>query len=294
MRKKDEDATTGIDVPLKKLIPIRKRRVGERGYNKLRANIQTVGIIDPLLTCRDGGSYYILDGYVRFCILEELGMETAPCIVIGKRDFYTPNRQVNHLSRFEEGRMLQKALESLSEEEIAAAFGLKSLTRKKPVLPKDTHPDVLAAIATKKLTMTCAKELGFVTPDRQAHIIESMAISGDYSLAFARSQIVNTPKMKQVIRKGRISPWERSMKKQNDLVERFQEANRHSSFYQDLYKTYVQDLIKLVIYVRELINNPQMRTWLEQNYPKNLSLLDDIIAEDLPMRKGKTVLDESA
>ena len=293
MGKESDPATVGADVPLINLVPIRKRKVGQRGYNKLRANIQTVGIIDPLLTCQDGDTYYILDGYVRFRILDELGVECAPCLVIAKRDFYTPNHQVNHLSRFEEGRMLQKALESLSEDEIATAFGLKALTKKKPLLPKDTHPNVLTAIADRKMTWTCAKELTFVTPDRQAYIIELMDASGDYSIAFARSQIIKTPKAKQVKRRGRITPWERSMKRQNDLVERYQEADRHISFYKDLYQTYVQDLIKLVIFIRELITHPKMRSWLEEHYPKELSLLNDIVADDLPTRRGK-VLGESA
>ena len=281
--KKEQSITVGVDVPLDRLVPVRKRAVSSRGRNKLKANIQSVGIIDPLLTCRDGDKYYILDGYIRFQILAELGVAEAPCLVIGKKDFYTPNRQVNHLSRFEEGRMLRKALESLSESEFAAAFGLQSLKKKKTALPRGTHPDVLRAVDEKRITLACAKELTFVAPERQGAIIELMNASGDFGTAFARSQILNTPKSMQVKKSRGKSPWVRAMSGQKDLADRLQEIGRHYSFYRELYQTYIQDLLKMVIYVRELLGNPLIKKWLRSNCPKNYELLRAIISDDLAM-----------
>ena len=279
--KKDQPLTVGVDVPLDRLVPIRKRVVSPRGRSKLKANIRSVGIIDPLLTCRDGDKYYILDGYIRFQILAELGVGEAPCLVIGKKDFYTPNRQVNHLSRFEESRMLHKALESLSESEIAEAFGLQSLKRKKAALPRDTHPDVLRAVGEKLITLACAKELTFVVPERQGAILEFMSVSGDYGISVARSQILNTPKSMQVKKRRGKSPWERAMGGQKDLADRLQEVGRHYSFYRELYQTYIQDLLKMVIYVRELLGNPLIKKWLQTNCLKNYELLRAIISDDL-------------
>jgi hypothetical protein len=56
--------------------------------------------------CQEGDEYFILDGYIRYTALLELGIEAAPCLVIPSRDLYTPNRQVNQLSAKQEVHLL--------------------------------------------------------------------------------------------------------------------------------------------------------------------------------------------
>jgi len=87
----------GMDVPIVKLTPIRKRTVSPKSYAKLVANIKAVGLIDPLCVCKEGDDYFILDGYLRYTALVEMGVDTVPCLVLPSRDLYTPNRKVNHL-----------------------------------------------------------------------------------------------------------------------------------------------------------------------------------------------------
>jgi len=132
---------TGMDVPIIKLTPLRKRKVSKKNYNKLLANLKTVGLIEPLCVCKEGDQFLILDGYIRYTALLELGIETVPCLVLGSRDLYTPNRQVNHLSPREEARMLRKALEKLDEESIARAFGMEFVgTHLNSALYRNLHP----------------------------------------------------------------------------------------------------------------------------------------------------------
>ncbi|MBS3821804.1 MAG: ParB-like nuclease domain-containing protein, partial [Phycisphaerae bacterium] len=97
----------GIDVPIVKLTPLRKRKVSKKNYNTLMANLKAVGLIEPLCVCQEGEQYFILDGYIRYTALLELGVETVPCLVLPSRDLYTPNRQVNHLSPQQEVGMLR-------------------------------------------------------------------------------------------------------------------------------------------------------------------------------------------
>ena len=123
----------GADVPIVKLTPLRKRTISKKNYNKLVANIKAVGLIEPLCVCQEGDQYFILDGYIRYTALLELGIESAPCLVLASRDLYTPNRQVNHLSPKEEVRMLRKALEKLDEATITQAFGVESLKSAEPL-----------------------------------------------------------------------------------------------------------------------------------------------------------------
>lgn len=117
----------GIDVPIVNLIPLRRRKVSERDYKKLMANIKAVGLIEPLCICQESDKYYILDGFVRYTILVEFGVESVPCLVLDSRDLYTPNRQVNHLSPRQQIKLLRDALERLDEQTVANAFGMDSL-----------------------------------------------------------------------------------------------------------------------------------------------------------------------
>jgi ParB family transcriptional regulator, chromosome partitioning protein len=165
---------TGADVPIVQLTPLRTRTIHKKNYNKLLANIKTVGLIEPLCVCQEGKQYFILDGYIRYTVFLELGIDTVPCLVLPSRDLYTPNRQVNHLSPREENRMLRKALEKLDERTIAQAFGVESLeSRLKTSIYRELHPQVAAELESNHLTQAIARELAFVQPKRQLEIVAS-------------------------------------------------------------------------------------------------------------------------
>ena len=40
-------------IPIVQLIPVRKRKVSAKGFAKLKANIEAIGLIDPLCVCQD-------------------------------------------------------------------------------------------------------------------------------------------------------------------------------------------------------------------------------------------------
>lgn len=285
------DVPEGIDLPLVSIIPVRKRTVTKRGYEKLKANIQALGLIDPLCVCRDGSKYYLLDGYVRFQILLELGVEEAPCLVLDRRDFYTPNRQVANLSRNEEGKMIQRALAKVDEKTIARHFALRALRPKSHERDKDLHPDVAAAVASGEITRVCAREFTFVVPARQAELLEIMRQAGDKSPAFVKTQIIKTPPNQRVKRRVRgKSPWERDTRQKDALADRLSEVNRHYAFFNELHRTYSTDLMRLVMYVRELLEEPTLSDWIKTNEPSIYRLFQDSVTECMapaPSRKSK-------
>ena len=100
----------GADVALVRLTPFRKRTVTDSAMKKLRSTIESVGLIEPLIVTPNGDDYFILDGYLRYTVLLEMGAETAPCIVLDTKDAYTCNKQVCSITKSQESRMLQKAL----------------------------------------------------------------------------------------------------------------------------------------------------------------------------------------
>jgi len=281
-------APEGIDLPLAAITPVRKRTVTRRGYARLKANIQALGLIDPLCVCRDGEKYYLLDGYVRYQILLELGVEEAPCLVLDHRDFYTPNRQVNHLSRMEEGKMIRSALGKVDEKTIARHFALKSLHPRPYACKKDLHPAVLAALESGEINRLCARELAFVVPARQAELLELMRQAGDKSPAFVKTQIIKTPSNQRVKRKGRAkTPWERESKHKGGLADRLADINRHFGFYKELFNTYLADLMRLVIHIREILEDQALHNWLKENEPSTYRFFLETVTECMPSASSK-------
>lgn len=261
----DRNTPIGRDIPLTDIVPLRQRSIGERAYKKLKANIATIGLIDPLCVCDDNGMYYLLDGYFRMKVLEELGATEAPCLVLDRKDIYTPNRQVNNLSRVEQNRMMHNALEKIDEQTIAESFGLKSLGIKSDYYLKELHPSVLKAIENGHMSKNGAREFIYVTQERQAEIIKLMQSAKDYGTIFLKTQILRTAQQQRVKHRGRRSPWERASPKYQDLSKRLAEANLNYAFYQAQYHRYSADLMKLVMYVREIMNTPALHTWIRKN-----------------------------
>jgi len=245
------------------------------------ANIKAVGLIEPLCICQEGENYYIVDGYVRYQVLLDLGVQMVPCLVLAGRDIYTPNRQVNHLTAKQEAKMLRKALEKLSEETIARAFGLSSLAQRLDTgMTKQLHPEVLRALEQGQITRIAARELTFVSDKRQLEILELMRESGDWSLAFVRTQVLRTPQHLRSEKQHRMSPWERGAENRQKLVRKLQEVEKHHDFYSATYRQYVGDLLRLVIYIRQIVTRPALRDYLKEKHPDTLKLFESVLEEN--------------
>ena len=167
------DDSQSLDVPIITLRPLRERKVSKREYERILASIKAIGLIEPLVVYPDGESFLILDGTQRYRALLELGVEIVPCILGKRREAFTGNRMVNRVSPVQENRMIEKSLEELDEQTIAAALGLSGLGhRMKKTLLKQLHPDVAAAFDQGKINRTCALELTHVKPPRQKEILD--------------------------------------------------------------------------------------------------------------------------
>lgn len=52
-----------VDVPLRDLVPVRKRTARKIIFERLEGNIRDVGLIEPFLVHPYKGQFFILDGY---------------------------------------------------------------------------------------------------------------------------------------------------------------------------------------------------------------------------------------
>lgn len=272
--------SVALDVPIAKLRPLRDRKVTKREYDRILASIRTVGLVEPLVIFPENGDYLILDGVQRYRALSELGIEVAPCIMGKQREAFTGNRMVNRVSPLQEHRMIEKALDEVDENVIAAALGITTLHhRLKKSLLKQLHDDVAAAYDAGKVTRACVKELTHVKPPRQKEILEAMAGYKDYSINFARTLVVKTPPQQRESRGRKHTPWNKTAQRKNDLLKKLSEAEQKHDFYSQLYKQYTIDLLRLAIYARSLLTNTRLRAYLEQHHPSIVSRFETIIAD---------------
>jgi ParB family chromosome partitioning protein len=274
------DESEARDIPIIQLRPLRERKISQREFDRILASIKAVGLIEPLIVFPEGEDFVITDGVQRYKALLNLGVEIVPCIVGPRREAFTGNRMVNRLSPVQENRMIEKSLEELDEQTIAAALNLSGIThRLKKTLLKQLHADAAAALDQSAITRACAREMTHVKPDRQSEILTAMKSYKDYSVAFARSLILKTPPAQREVRRRKRNPWNKSAQRKSDLLKKLAEAEQKHDFYSRLYKQYTIDLLRLAIYARALLTNRQVRECLDQRHPEIVARFEAIIAE---------------
>lgn len=274
----DNNGVNGRDLPIVKLVPITERKVDKKYQQRIEASLRAVGLLEPLVVYEQADTYEILDGRLRYRILLDMGVETVPCLVWNEREAFTGNRMVNHLSPAEEMRMLRKSLEELDEKTIAGAFGLSKIGhRLNQNLLKKLEPRVAKAFETGKINRQCAMELAHVKPERQAEILGLMESCDDYSTTFAKGLVLKTPAAKRAKVNGAKTPWTQAEQKKSDLLNRLQEAEQQQDFFSCLYRQYTTNLLKLVIYVRSLLANERVRSYLAEHHAEQLRQFEEII-----------------
>ena len=274
------DDSQAIDVSMLRIRPLRERKISSREYGRILASIKAIGLIEPLIVYAENDDYVILDGVQRYKALLELGVEVAPCIVGKQREAFTGNRMVNRVSPLQEHRMIEKSLEELDEQTIAAALGIQGITyRLKKTLLKQLHPDAVAAFDQGKLTRACARELTHVKPARQKEILAAMEGYKDFGVAFAKTQILKTPIPLREGRSRKSGPWDKTVQRKGELLKKLTDAEQKHDFYSRLYKQYTIDLLRLAIFARSILTNARVRSHLEQSYPHIVVQFESIIAE---------------
>ena len=269
-----------MDVPVKRLRPLRDRTITKREHDRIIASIKTVGLIEPLVIFPEGEDYVILDGVQCYRALVELGVEVVPCILGKQREAFTGNRMVSRVSPVQEHRMIEKSLGEVDEADIAAALGISGLGhRLKKTLLKQLHPEVASAFDAGKINRVCAKEFTHVKPPRQKEILQQMAALDDYSTTFARTLVVKTPPLQRENRGRKNNPWDRRAQRKNDLLKKLADAEQKHDFYSQLYKQYTVDLLRLAIYARSLLTSARLREYLDQHHPEIVARFEAIIAD---------------
>lgn len=262
----------GRDIPIDHLRVLNERVINfatNNGFRKIVASIGAIGLIEPLSVYAEGGGYVILDGFLRYTACKQLGITTVPCMVYRDKQAYTYNRNVNRLSAYQEIRMLRKSLETVDENTIAQTFGMKSMrSRLIPNLVRQLHPDLVEAFKANVIGKVTATELMRVTHDRQVEIYDEMRRMDDYSPAFCRALVIQTPAEQRNKAKRQQAAWAEDGERKRHMMERLAHAEKQHDFYAQLYRQYSADLLKATFYVRKLIAHPRIGSYLATKYPE--------------------------
>lgn len=279
MSKTNGSSVQGADVSIVKLIPRSERKIAKKYRQRIEASLRAVGLIEPLVVYPINDGFEILDGALRYRILLDLGVESVPCLIHSTRDGFTGNRMVNQLSASQEMRMLRKSLEELDEKTIANALGMQGIGHRlnKGLLEK-LHPSVVNAFNANLINLQTAKELINVKQDRQQEILQLMESCKDYSTTFARGLVLKTPAAKRAKANGAKTPWSQAEEKKSQLLKKLQEAEQQQDFYTGLYRQYTTNLLKLVIYVRSLLNNPEVKAYMLSHHADLARVFEEILS----------------
>lgn len=274
------DDINAVDLPLASLTPVRKRDAKKTVFTRLEANIRAVGLIEPLLVYRQEADYFILDGYLRYQVLQDMGAVSVPCLIIDSLDLYTPNRQVNYLSRSQYSRMIKQALAVVDEGRLKSSLAITKLQNEFSSAQREMLcNEVLERVRAEQLSKSAAIQFIHVTQSRQREILQVVDQAKDSTAAFIRSQILRSLPDQRVQRPGRPSPWNRVLETRKRLVDKLADAEQHHDFYQGLYRQYATDLVRLAIHVRQMLTTKEVANFMTQRHGDDLKLFRQIVQQ---------------
>jgi hypothetical protein len=276
-----ESLVSGVDILIEDLVPLKERSINlstHKGFRKIVSSIQSIGLIEPLCVFQDNGKYSILDGFLRYKACQKIGIDSLPCIVYKDKEAYTYNRMVNRLSPVQEMKMIRKALGTIDRDKISKTFGMKSIKHiVNDSMMKSLHPRVVQALDDNVISRKCVSEFAYVTPERQLKILQEMERLRDFSNTFARALVLKTPEEHRNPAKKFSSHWTHTPDKEKGLVNKLKEVEERHDFYRGLYQQYANDLLKLSIYVRKLITNEKIKSFLLAHFPDFLAKAEGIV-----------------
>jgi len=273
-----------IRLSLAVILPVRQIKDPQkniRRYRTIRASIQEVGLIEPLIVHpqKDGaGTYLLLDGHLRYFALKELGDSEADCIVANDDESFTYNARISRLAPIQEHKMIVKAVQNgVRPERIAAALSIPVRdVRASMSLLDGIHEEAADLLKDKVISPKAIRLLKKVTGVRQIEIAELMVSANNFTAGYAEALTLGTPKDQlanpsEPKRKEGLSPEEIGR------MEQEMEALEHDL--KAVEQSYGENMLNLTLargYVKKLVDNAKVVRYLNTNYPDIFSEFESI------------------
>jgi len=266
--------TKEIILPLDQIRPLRPVRDPEKRfsrYGRIVASIKKHGLIESLVVHPQKGSpraYLLLDGHLRFHALQQLGIESAKCLIARDDESFTYNAHVNRLAPIQEHRMIAKAVKfGVPISEIAETMACdEAEIRARLNLLKGIHPEAVELLKDKQITPSAIRVLRRVSAVRQIDMAELMVSMNDFTKGYADALFVGTPV-------DQLAHPERGKKVPNlsaeEVVRMEQELESLERDFKAIEANYGENMLNLTViagYVRKLLDNGGVLKFLRSRH----------------------------
>ncbi|NQT34551.1 ParB N-terminal domain-containing protein [bacterium] len=259
-----------VELRVSDLYPLFPRKEEFRGSNvfrKIVSSIKELGLIEPLVVIEQQGHYFIKDGYLRWCALQELGFEKVECLIGTDMDVYTYNKRVNALTPIQTHRMIERAIKhGVEPDKIADALNVsQNWVKLMEKLITGITPEVIEKLKQRVVGKKIFEELKKVSADRQMEILQMIEAADDYSVKYVRALVLAT-NPKQCVKKNstrkKVDP-----KVQEEFAGQLRKIEVEFKNASTIFRDNMFDLVKLSAYIRNLLTNQEIRRFLDQHYP---------------------------
>ena len=285
--------TLSLDQVLPTRTLAREIRTGSR-YQRIKASIAEVGIIEPMLIARLPGQadrFVLLDGHVRLEVLRGRGDTEGQFLIADDDEAYTHNKRVNRPATIQEHFMLLRAIErGAPKDKLARALHLKpqDLERRRALLD-GICPDVVELLKDRVVTQQVFVSLRKMKPLRQIEVTNFMLISNSVTAGYAKALLVSTPDEQLVNPRKTKAPSGVSPEQLARLEREMETLQRDMKQIEDNYGDDVLNLTVARGFVGKLIGNPAIVRYLERHYPELLEEFRNIVsATGLDLNGGLT------
>ncbi len=272
-------------------------------YRRIAHSISEVGVIEPLVVARPrpgADRYLLLDGNLRFAVLQERGEASVQCLVADDDEAFTYNKRINRLATIQEHYMIVRALKrGVSEEKLARALNVDvGAIKRRRILLDGICPEVVDLLKDRNISTHTIEVLRKMRPMRQIEAVELMIALNNFTCAYAKallaatrqSDLAQPEKPKKV---GSMTP--------DQMARLEREMNTLNQDFRTLEASYGDDVLQLVIsaaYVGRLIANSSVEQYLTRRHPELLEELRGVVASASLDQAGpvvtKPVDDENA
>lgn len=273
-----------IELQLSDILPIRQVKPIDGCFGKYRtmlASIKAIGLVEPMVVYPNRaarGTYLLLDGHMRLKALQEIGQETAMCLVSTDDDAFTYNDKINRIALIQEHQMIMKAIAGgVTEDAIAKALDIdvKAVASQKRLLD-GIHPEAVQLLKDKAITARALGVLKNVKALRQIEMAQLMVSGNNYTFSYARALLVGTSKEQMVKPDEPKKVRGMSAEDVTRMEKEMESMERDFRLFQDQYGENTLHLGAAQRYVRKLLDNAKVKRFLNQRHPEILEELQEL------------------
>ena len=275
----------GISLKLADIVPSKQLKAfvrAGRKYKQIAASIAEVGIIEPLVEFplnAEAGKFMLLDGHLRFDVLQQRGAADAPCLISTEDEAYTYNKRVNRLATIQEHYMILKAIDNgVSSQRIARALDVNiSSIRQKVNLLDGICQEAVDLLKTKHIAAQAFKILKKMKPLRQVEVAELLVAANNYSMSYVKALYAATNRA-LLLDEDKPKKVDGLSAEQMLRMEREIEGlQKDLKLIEESYGTEMLNLVLARAYLFKLLDNARVVRYMAQNHADLLAALRTVV-----------------